>query len=253
MAGKRTQQTTLTAQWAAVTKTLLTTLTVQWPVVTRTQQAALAAQWAGTSNTASNSYSTVAGGTGNRASGDYSIVAGGISNTASGSGGTVTGGWNNTASGDASIVAGGNFAKADKYGQNAYASGRFAAQGDAQTSVFVLRNSTSTSGWTTLYLDGNSQSISLASSATWTFRIIIVGKQTGGTSAGAGYEIKGVVTNNSGTAAILGTPTVTTLYESNASYDARVTVSGANLVVQVEGNGDALRWVARVETAEVTW
>jgi len=223
----------------------------------------------GINNTASGLESTVAGGTGNRASGSISTIGGGYYNTANGSQSTVAGGYentasgtyystvgggrDNTASGDYSTVAGGNYAKADKYGQNAYASGRFFAQGDAQTSVFVVRNTSSASGWTTLYLDGSSENISLASSATWTFRIIIVGKQTGGTTNGAGYEIKGVVTNNGGTATILGTPTFTTLYESISAYEARVTVSGANLVVQVDGAGQSLRWVARVETAEVTW
>ena len=64
---------------------------------------------------------------------------------------------------------------------------------------------------------------------------------------------RGAVTNNGGIATLLFTPTVTLLYESNANYNAQVAVSGDALVVQVEGNGDALRWVARIETAEVTW
>ncbi len=222
----------------------------------------------GYTNTASGNYSTVGGGYTNTASGDASTVGGGFYNTINGVASTVGGGYDNTASGDESTVGGGRentasgnystvgggyYAKADKYGQQAYASGRFAAQGDAQASIFVARRSVTAAGWTTLYLDGNAANISIATSTTWAFRVLVVAKPTGGTTNGAGYEITGVVTNNGGTATILGTPTVTTLYESNIAYDARVTVSGANLIVQVEGNGDALRWVARVETAEVTW
>ena len=207
----------------------------------------------GTYNTASGYVSTVGGGEGNTASGSRSTVGGGQENTASAYASTVSGGYANTASAQYSTVVGGYRAVANKYGQNAYASGRFATDGDAQTSVFVARRQTGAAGWTTLYLDASTQGLTIPNNATWTFRIIIVGKQSGGTTNGAGYKIEGVVTNNGGTASFIGTPTVTTIAESNASYNARVTVSGANLVVQVEGAGNALRWVARIETAEVTW
>ena len=202
---------------------------------------------------ASGDYSVIGGGRNNRALNIYSTVSGGRGIRASGDYSTVGGGRGNHATAEYSTAAGGYSALADKYGQNAYASGGFAVLGDAQTSVFILRNTTSAAGWTNLYLDGTSQNISLSSSATWTFNIIVVGKQTGGTSNGAGYEIKGVVTNNGGTLAFIGTPIVTTLGESNPNYDARVFLSGTNIIVQVEGNGDALRWVARMETVEVTW
>ncbi len=208
----------------------------------------------GMDNKASAYASTICGGENNISSGNTSTIGGGFWNRANAEYSTVGGGNDNKASGSYATVSGGFSAVADKYGQFAYASGAFSfTSGSAQTSVFVTRNTTSNAGWTNLFLDGSGENISLPSSATWSFRIIVVGKQSGGTTNGAGYEIKGLVTNNNGTATFIGTPSVTILGESNTAYDARVTVSNSNLIVQVLGAGDALRWVARIETAEVTW
>ena len=92
-------------------------------------------------NTASGTYySTVGGGNNNTASEFNSTVGGGGGNFASGYASTVSGGTGNTASGYYSTVSGGKEAKADKYGQQAYSAGQFAAQGDAQTSLMVVRN-----------------------------------------------------------------------------------------------------------------
>lgn len=124
---------------------------------------------------------------------------------------------------------------------------------DAQTSVFVARRQTGAAGWTTLYLDGSSENLTISINATWSFKIIIVGKRSGGTTNGAGYKIEGFITNNGSTAVLLGTPVVTVLYESNTAYDVLLTVSGDGLVVQVDGAVDAHRWVAHIETAEVRY
>jgi hypothetical protein len=93
---------------------------------------------------------------------DYGVVAGGAKNQAGDNAGTtsdkqyatVSGGSGNTASGSYSSVPGGLQAAATNYGQQAFASGQFAAAGDAQGSLFVLRSAATGAGTVSLSLDG---------------------------------------------------------------------------------------------------
>ncbi len=207
----------------------------------------------GFANTASDSYSTVAGGSSNTASWLGATVAGGSYNTASAYNATVGGGWNNIASGYLATVPGGYEANASHYGQMAYASGRFANTGDAQASLYVLRKTSTGTAWTDLYLNGISERLTLASGQVMSFDILIVG----GTDAGesAGYRIQGVIENIGGTTALVGTPVVTVLGEDDAAWNVQVLADNTNdaLNIQVMGNNETIRWVATVQTAEVTW
>jgi hypothetical protein len=77
------------------------------------------------------------------ASGANSVIAGGATNTASGSHSTVGGGQTNSADGLWSWTPGGANASArGQTGRGAWASGRFAANGDAQAGEMVLRRQT---------------------------------------------------------------------------------------------------------------
>ena len=206
----------------------------------------------GFQNIASVGNSTVGGGSTNTASGSSSTVSGGLHNTAGGIYSTVGGGDSSTANGDYSTIAGGYYAKADKYGQNAYASGRFSATGDAQTSVFVVRNETSDATPTVLFLDGNSQAMTLNDQDSWTFRALVVGRSNDGSNYGS-YIVTGYVYRNGGTTTITGV-TTTTVAESSASYDATAVVNGYALLIQVTGDGtNTMRWVARVEVVQLNY
>jgi hypothetical protein len=208
---------------------------------------------------ASGDYSTVGGGKDNTASGDYSIVGGGSRNTASRDYATVGGGFRNSANGDYSTILGGSFAVTDKYGQNAYASGQFDNQGDAQTSLFVVRNITVGSTDSLLNLNGNSwvtrEQMTLNDEDAWTFKIFVVGKNNDGSVYGS-YEIRGVIINNGGTLAINGVSSETdrTIYETDSGLDATAVINGTALAIQVTGiSGETIRWVARVEVAQINY
>ena len=236
----------------------------------------------GDSNSASSFYTTVGGGQGNAASGNYSYVGGGDSNSASGGASTIGGGNSNSASGSASTIGGGNSnaasatsatvgggylntasgiyatvpggvgAAATLYGQMAYASGQFANQGDAQSSLYVMRNATSSSGtWENLYLNGWNTLLTIAPNRTLTFDILVVGRSNVGESAG--YYIWGVAENVGGTTTVWATTMV--INEDDANWDAQAVADDANdaLLIQVMGNGETIRWVATVRTAEVAW
>jgi hypothetical protein len=211
-------------------------------------------------NTVTNNSSTIGGGYNNYASGVSSTVAGGETNTATGIASTIAGGFVNSSTGPYSTVAGGREGVARLYGQQASASGRFAAAGDAQTSLYVLRNTTAGSVTNELFLDGGiaSSRLTIPLKSTWTFDILIVGRDNA--TASAAYSIRGCVANHTGTGIFIGTPSVTTLGESDPAFDAAVeagvdpgTGSGALLVKVTGVAAKTLRWVARVQTTEVTF
>jgi hypothetical protein len=83
---------------------------------------------------------------------------------------------------------------------------------------------------------------------------MVVGRQTNANNNGA-WEITGMATNDSGTAAIVGTPTVTALETAPSGWgapDVHVTGSSNRLFFRVTGHAtNTIRWVARVEITQV--
>lgn len=139
------------------------------------------------------------------------------------------------------------------------ASGRFASSGDAQIGRYTLRVGTTNAIPTPLWIDGTAGSIPLAmvDNSTWTFRIVITGHRTDVGDGHAGYEFRGVVYRNSGavTTTIQGKVAKTVIAESNAVWDAGVAADTTNggLVLTVTGQaGKSIRWLALVETVEIT-
>lgn len=218
----------------------------------------------GNTNRVTDNYGTVGGGRNNQAGDNagttsdrwYATVGGGHNNTASNTYATVGGGYGNTASGNRATVPGGIDASATHYGEMAYASGRFATAGDAQTSTYVLRRTTSNATATELFLDGSSARITLATDRAMTFDILIVGRSDIQGLSG-GYHIRGVIERtDSGTTQFVGSPTVIALGEDDATWNVTVEADNTNdaLVVKVTGSAsDTVRWVATVRTAEVNW
>ncbi len=207
----------------------------------------------GVNNSASGDYSTVGGGAHNDASSLYSTVGGGYWNSASGFLSAVGGGMGNWASGNYSTVPGGTGAVASHYGQMAYTSGCFSNGGDAQASLYVLRDVSTGTAWADLYLGGDSALLTLATDQVVTFDIMIVGTTDAGESAG--YRIQGVIENIGGDTFFVGTPIVTVLGEDDAAWDVQVLADDTNdaLLIQAMGNNETIRWVATVQTAEVSW
>ena len=226
----------------------------------------------GYDNTATGDASFVGGGNGNTASGQNATVSGGGNtasainttsfgslNVSSAASATVSGGGNNTASGTASTVCGGNRAVASRYGEYAFASGRFSADGDAQTSIFVLRETTTNATPKELALDGGTSYITVPTDSASIFKCYIIGARTDSPSAAemCGYEITGIISNISGTTALTNT-TVTATNEglSALSRDATVTADNTNdrMAVTVTGEaGETIQWVARVDLTSTEW
>ena len=207
---------------------------------------------------ASGINSFIGAGLNNTVTGAYSAIVGGNQNTASGAAAFIASGELNTASGDFSCALG-SFAVANRRGMLAHASGRFGSNGDAQREEYVLRRSTVNDTPTELTADGSNggatNRMSIATDSAYAFSALIVGRATAADNNSAGYKIEGVIDNNAGTTAFVGTPTVTVLGEDTAAWDCTAVADNTNdaLVIQVTGAAaTTIIWVASVRLVKVT-
>ncbi len=210
----------------------------------------------GTSNEATGLCSFIGGGGQNKASSEYSSVSGGINNVADGKYAFVGGGYGNKASGNVSVISGGLGAETYIDGQNTFACGYFSTRGDAQASLFLLRNYTYgvNHNWKYLYIQtglsgASNQELRLKNNTSWAYRVLVVARSNSG--ATAAWEGEGWIDNDN--------------YGYNISA---ITTPPSGWQVDIEGNSDGIlrikvrnvqsfgvniRWVARVETVELTW
>lgn len=139
------------------------------------------------------------------------------------------------------------------------AGGRFSNNGDAQIGRYTVRGTTINNAPQELLVDGTGGTIrlTLPDNATWTFKITVTAHRTDLGDGHAGYTAAGVIFRGSGvaTTAIQGSIQKTVLAESNPSWDINISADAINgsLKISVTGeNGKIIRWVALVETVEVT-
>ena len=217
------------------------------------------------------------------ASGVQSVVCGGASNTASGEQSGVTHGQQNAASGQLSDAAGssctasallasargsvctasaqsaiarGERSLANRLGMYAFASGQFAAVGDAQYVRFVARRKTTDNTATTLLLDGSTTRLTITSGKILFADILVSGIKSDG-SAAACYKRKVAIKNVGGTTTIVGSvETIGTDIEDNAGTDIAITADNTNDALQINVTGitaETWRWVAVVEGLEIAY
>ena len=232
----------------------------------------------GSTNNASGDYSTVGGGNTNAAGGDDSVVGGGSNNQAREEkssvlggyvniawnyGSTIGGGARNDTRADYSTIPGGYYADADKYGQVVHASGRFAADGDAQGTIqMVIRRAVSTHAVDTgyaLYLDGGAgpERMTIGANTSWTVHCLVNGI-TQNAAQQWGYEIIGLIERDNAGNTTLAGQTLRVIFESDANYTAELRADDGNeaLYVRVSRTGGVdydIRWTATIRTSETTY
>ncbi len=168
----------------------------------------------GGSNSIATRAATIGGGYDNDigTNSDYSAIGGGYANNIAANSlyATIAGGFYNNigtnsyssaigegyynwiaANAPYATIPGGMMAKASGYGQMAYASGGFVSPGDAQSSLFVARRTTSGLVTTELFLDGTSRRMTVPSNTTWTFEILVAARSSVGEVAA--YIINGMI------------------------------------------------------------
>ena len=237
----------------------------------------------GTSNTAqTNTHATVCGGDVNVASGQYSFVGGGSSNTASGLRSTIVTGETNTASASNACIVGGqnqtagganSFIAGGRRGTTRSISGNHVfpacnipianASGVTQSGLLLLARETANATATVLTSDPLSASttnqVILPNNAAYSFSGEVI---AGVTAAGdtARWTINGAIKRgaNAASTAMVGTPTVTmTHFDAGAAtWVVAVTADTTNGGIAVTVTGAAattIRWVAKIETVEMTY
>ena len=232
----------------------------------------------GTKNTASGIGAFVGGGGvygdgsvyPNSAAGNGSFVGGGISNTASsGSAGTVVvGGYSNTVNGAYSSILGGYNGTARSIQGNFVMPAcvgpiSTAAQGYSQAALLVLGKQTTDATPTVLCSNGSAASgtnqVILPNNSAYFFTGEVVSGVTGGGDT-KGWSIEGVIKRGAGvaTAALVGTPTVTSLYgdAGAATWALAVAADTTNGGLKVTFTGQAsttIRTVCQIRTTEMTY
>ena len=206
---------------------------------------------AGYLNNASGQSSTVTG--------DHNTVSG-AGSMADGTTNTVSGayaashGSTNTAAGNYSRAYG-NYAHTRTVSQTTQSSGRFAALGDAQTSVIDMRRATTDATVSTLGVLGSSTSHQMLFNQTITYQILVVARDAATTDS-AGWRIEGVMTRGAtGSSIPVGSPVVTSLGASAGAAAWTVALIGDSLGgVNVRVTGEVsktIRWVQRMTLVEV--
>ena len=139
------------------------------------------------------------------------------------------------------------------------ASGRFGSTGDAQAGRYLLRGHTIDGNETELFIDGTAGSarLSIPDDATWTFKVTFTGHRTDIQDGHAGFTVSGVVYRNAGanTTTILGKASKDVIAKTNRQWDVAVsadTTHGTLKLTCTGQSGKTIRWVALVETVEVT-
>lgn len=216
---------------------------------------------AGASTIASGAGS-IAMGQGVTSSGINSVALGGYS-TASGNYGAIALGYACTAGGNSSCAIG-DRSSAYLSGMMATASGRFAANGDAQTAVLVARNTTSNATPTNLFLDGSSARVVVPANSSGVAMITVVARTN---TAGDNHMTwrrrvnweRGVAV---GTVSIdvetVGTDRGYTggAWGAGPAWSIAITADTTNGAIDISVTGAAatnIRWVASIEWVETTF
>lgn len=139
------------------------------------------------------------------------------------------------------------------------ASGRFGSSGDAQIGRYTVRTVTVNAIATEMFVDGTAGSVRLImpDDATWTFKATITGHRTDATDGHAGFTIEGVIYRVAGASsvALQGKTSVDTIARANTPWKvaAAADTTNGSLKITVTGEaGKTIRWLALVETVEIT-
>jgi len=243
-------------------------------------------------NVASGTWSAVLGGVKNTASGDGSVVCGGglydlpsggvSANLASGLSSFIGSGFGNQATSNATVVSGGVSNTANgfysavvggTYGTTRSITGNIVLpacnlplstpQGSSQAAVLVLARQTTDATATVLTSTSTAASgtnqVILPNNSAYYFKGSVIAGVTGAGDT-KGWSIEGVIKRGAGvgTTALVGTPTVTSLYANAGASTWAVTATAdttnGGLAITVTGQAaTTIRWVCELDTTEMTF
>jgi len=192
----------------------------------------------GTSNTANATHSVVAGGQDNQATASWAFVAGGTGNIASATTAFAAGA-SNTMQSAATGAACGRNALGDRDNSLFQATGRFAAQGDAQTVRASLRNRVSTATPVELFMGFSADTrFAIPSGKTMAALITVVAATSGGEFANR-YVRAVTIANRGGTTALRGAVKDLDTDEQIGGADVTISANDTNDAIRIEFSGVA--------------
>jgi hypothetical protein len=221
----------------------------------------------GASNSATSFYAVVVGSDNSGATGSNSAVIGGSTNTASGTESIVAGSGNSTANGQNSAVLGGRYGSTRLIVGNAVFPANVnpiaSSVGVSQSATLLLARQTTDATATRLTSNtsaaGTTNQVILPNNSAYTFQGTCIANVTGGGTT-SGWKFEGVIkrgANAASTALVAAvTPLVIAQDAGAATWVLAVTADTTNGSIAVTVTGAAattIRWVAKIETTEVTF
>ena len=165
-------------------------------------------------------------------------------------------GRNVTAVGSGSLAMGHN-SKANIIGMSAYTYGQFAALGDSQSGHYVLKSDTTDATAEAMTTNNSTAAatnqIVAASDTCITFSGTIVAMQNGAQAYGS-WKIEGLLVNDGGTTTVPNS--AITVVHNSSSWGLALSADNTNNALAVTVTGEAshnIRWVANIQTSEVTY
>ena len=221
----------------------------------------------GYANTATSFYSSVVGGATNNATGQYTFIGGGQSNNASGTQAAIIGGQSNTSNSQASAVVGGyNGNTRSILGYTVFPAGITPianATGVSQSALLILGRQTTDATATVLASNSSAASttnqVILPNNSAYYVKGSIIANVTGGGNTKSWDFIATIKRGaNAASTAIVGAVTLNVqAADAGAStWVAAITADTTNggLAVTVTGQASTtIRWVAKLESTEVTY
>jgi hypothetical protein len=204
---------------------------------------------------------------GNAASGLVSVVGGGLINQSTSNGASILGGYQNTANSSFSTVLGGRLGTTRGIIGNTIFAGCDTpvaqALGTSQAALLILGAATTDATATVLRCNTSAASTSnqviLPNNAAYFFTGEVISGVTGGGNT-KGWTIEGVIKRgaNAASTALVGTPTVSSLYgdAGATTWAIAVTADTTNGGLAVTFTGQAattIRTVAQIRTTEMTY
>jgi hypothetical protein len=147
------------------------------------------------------------------------------------------------------------------YGKDAYASGYFASNGDAQLGKFVLRCATTNATATVLTSDNNASGttnqVILPNNSAYAFTGTVVARQqaSGGT-ASAAWKVEGLIRREATAGTTTLVASTVTAIDNTPGWTLALSADTTNGGLAVTATGAAatnIRWVATIQTSEVTY
>jgi hypothetical protein len=158
-------------------------------------------------------------------------------------------------------VAIGRASKSTIIGKYAYASAEFSAAGDAQTGTFVLRRATTDATATVLTTNSSTAStnnqVILPNNSAYAFTgIVVARRQASGGTDSAAWKIEGLIRREGAANTTTLVASTVTAIDNTPGWTLALSADTTNGGLKVEATGAAstnIRWVATVQTSEVTY